>query len=125
MSCACENIKIPNAALRFNPETVPNFPRPPKKKLDRPSADKADKIKTNVKKDKEGKVDKETVWILTEGDIPKPVRVTVGISGGNFTEMLKGDIKEGDRIITGVQSLSTQKKTKGGMGKRPGRPMRV
>ena len=47
------------------------------------------------------------VWII-ENKIPKRIPVTVGISDGNYTELLSGDIKEGQEII--VESLSKQRR---------------
>jgi HlyD family secretion protein len=44
-----------------------------------------------------------TVWV-TDGDgarAPKAVNVRLGISDGSFTELLGGDLKEGDAVIVG------------------------
>ncbi len=40
-----------------------------------------------------------TVWILENG-APKPVQVQIGISDGSKTEIVGGELKEGDQIIT-------------------------
>jgi HlyD family secretion protein len=47
-----------------------------------------------------------SVWVLEQG---KPIRVmiTTGVSDGNFTEILSGDLKEGQQII--VESLKKNK----------------
>lgn len=42
-----------------------------------------------------------TVWILKDGQ-PAPVTITIGISDGSFTEVVGGELKEGDAIITGA-----------------------
>jgi HlyD family secretion protein len=73
-------VRIPNAALRFR-------------------MTEATKTQTQVRKG-------AGVWMLEAG---KPVRVQVstGISDGNFTELLSGDLKEGQELI--VESLLKQK----------------
>lgn len=72
-------LKIPNAALRFRlSNTV------------KPSAYKG-----------------TGVWII-EKDKPKRIKVSTGISDGNHTELVSGEIKEGQDVI--VESLA---KTKG------------
>ena len=71
-------LRIPNAALRFRP----------------------------VEKVKEAPDQKGSgVWVL-ENKKPKRINVTTGISDGSFTEILSGDLKEGDEVIiesTGVK----------------------
>ena len=41
-----------------------------------------------------------TIWILENG-APRPVQVQIGISDGSKTEIVGGELKEGDQIITG------------------------
>jgi HlyD family secretion protein len=74
-------LKIPNAALRFKPagESTPV---------------------TEMKG--------AGVWIL-EKDRPKRVTVYLGISDGSYTELVKGDIKEGQEVI--VESLVKSKES--------------
>jgi HlyD family secretion protein len=71
-------IRIPNAALRFRPSEMQN----------RASERGAG------------------VWILEDGK-PKQIRVTTGISDGNYTELVSGDIKEGQELI--VESITKAK----------------
>lgn len=42
-----------------------------------------------------------TVWVLDAAGAPKPVTVRLGISDGSFTELLGGELKEGDAVIVG------------------------
>jgi HlyD family secretion protein len=68
-------LRIPNAALRF---------KPAEKGADR---------------DKEASVQKGPgVWVL-ENRKPKRISVALGISDGNYAEILTGDVKEGDEVI--------------------------
>src|SRR4030043_1512553 len=72
-------LKIPNAALRFKPSE--KGPAAPEKKG-------------------------PGVWIL-EKDKPKRIPVSPGISDGNYTELVSGDLKGGQEVI--VESLANPK----------------
>jgi HlyD family secretion protein len=77
-----ENIlRVPNAAFRF-----------------RPDYDAKGETSKNGKKN-EGGTD---VWELSGNSKPIAVSVKTGITDGNFTEVTDGNLKEGDRIIVGV-----------------------
>ncbi|RJQ14403.1 MAG: efflux RND transporter periplasmic adaptor subunit [Nitrospiraceae bacterium] len=75
-------LKIPNAALRFSP---------------------ADKDKNRTRQKGKG------VWIM-EGKELKREPVTVGVSDGNYTELVSGGIKEGQEVI--IESLSKPKEVR-------------
>jgi HlyD family secretion protein len=73
-----ENVlKLPNAALRYRPEKVSGPPAPPKGEKGKPIE----------------------VWVLREGK-EVGVPVTLGLSDGAFTEVVAGDLKPGDAVIT-------------------------
>jgi HlyD family secretion protein len=72
-------LKISNVALRFKP---------------------AEKGKAAVQQKGSG------VWILEQGN-PKRVPISIGISDGNYTELVSGGIKEGQELI--VESLTKSK----------------
>ncbi|HEX8910086.1 MAG TPA: hypothetical protein VF805_12860 [Anaeromyxobacteraceae bacterium] len=40
-----------------------------------------------------------TVWAV-RGGRPAPVRIEVGLSDGSATELVSGDLREGDRVVT-------------------------
>jgi HlyD family secretion protein len=46
------------------------------------------------------------VWVLGQDGKPERRRITVGLSDGSSTEVVDGDLKEGDMVITG-QTLSS------------------
>jgi len=46
------------------------------------------------------------VWVLSQDGKPERRRITVGLSDGSSTEVVDGDLKEGDMVITG-QTLSS------------------
>jgi len=70
-------LRVPNAALRFKPAT---------------SATITDQKGTKGPKG-------PGVWIL-ENNKPKNVKITTGISDGNYTEVTSGELTEGQQIIT-------------------------
>lgn len=80
VSAKKDALKIPNAALRFKPSE-----------------------KDMMAPEKKGTV----VWIIEEGK-PKGIKVALGISDGNYTEVVSGEIKEGQEVI--VESLANPKK---------------
>lgn len=65
-------LRIPNGALRFRPSGVPKTKQPQKG---------------------------AGVWILENGK-PKRLAVGAGISDGNFSELVTGDLREGQDVIT-------------------------
>lgn len=79
-----ENIlRVPNAAFRF-----------------RPDYDVKGETSKNGKRNEGGTY----VWELSGNSKPIAVSVKTGITDGNFTEVTDGNLKEGDRIIVGVES---------------------
>ena len=81
-----ENVlRVPNAALRFKPVEATG-------KSD-PSRDRQSLRGTKV-------------WVLDKGK-PMPVKVTTGLSDGNNTEIIDGQLQEGQEIIT--DSLNAKK----------------
>ena len=101
-------LKIPNAALRFR-WTAEKAEE--KAKAGTPSK------KTEVAKDASGRRT-QGIWIL-DGDKPKRVQASTGISDGNYTEIAAGNVKEGDAVI--IESSGGSKKNPAGAGG-PGGP---
>lgn len=100
-------LEIPNAALTFNPDLPPPelerlFRRYGVRRPD-PSTAGGDQI----------------VWKLLPDQNLEPVSVRAGISDFANTELVRGDLKEGDSLVTGaVGSSGSSSKTASG----PGRP---
>jgi len=46
--------------------------------------------------------DPARVWVLRDGK-PVAVQVTAGLDDDNFTEIVKGELKPGDRVIVSEQ----------------------
>jgi HlyD family secretion protein len=62
----------------------------------------------------------QVVWKLAAGNDIVPVPVKVGITDYNFTQLLEGDLKEGDVLVTGQQT-SQQSEQQSPLGPRFGR----
>jgi len=72
-------IRVPNQALRYRPGNVSPAQLPSLA---------------------EGQA---RVWVLREGG-PAPISIATGLDDDNFTEVVSGDLKPGDQVITGEQS---------------------
>jgi HlyD family secretion protein len=51
------------------------------------------------------------VWVLGQDGKPQRRRITVGLSDGSATEVVDGELNEGDMVITGQQVSSTSRST--------------
>jgi HlyD family secretion protein len=61
------------------------------------------------------------VWVLGQNGQPERHRITVGLSDGAATEVVDGDLKEGDMVITGQQiSGSTSSSSQNNQSRPPG-----
>jgi HlyD family secretion protein len=56
------------------------------------------------------------VWVMGADGKPVPRRIKIGLSDGSSTEVVEGDLKEGDVVITGqnVAASSSSTRTQGG-----------
>jgi HlyD family secretion protein len=81
-------LRVPDMALRFRPANVEDAPRPPPSRLGgRGTA---------------GTERSGTVWVVGEDGRPKAVPVVVGASDGTLSEIVRGDLTEGQEVIVGV-----------------------
>ena len=50
------------------------------------------------------------VWVLRDGPLapPKQVNVKIGVSDGSVSEIVEGDVKEGDEVITDVADANSK-----------------
>jgi HlyD family secretion protein len=107
-------LKVPNAALRFHPK--PEFVHPKhltvleglksEEDVGESAAEKNKKSEEEAEEDGETKKEaKKYVWII-DGDLLSPVEVKVGISNSHYTEMKSGELKEGDKVVTGVKTVA-------------------
>jgi HlyD family secretion protein len=54
------------------------------------------------------------VWVLGADGKPAPRRIKVGLSDGSATEVVEGDLREGEVIVTGQNVTSSSAGTQGG-----------
>jgi HlyD family secretion protein len=50
----------------------------------------------------------QTVYVLGEKNALRPVYIRTGISDGHYTQVLGGELKPGDKVVTGVATLKVQ-----------------
>jgi HlyD family secretion protein len=91
-------LKVPNAALRFRPQSAV------RESVEAPSLRKSGEQGKSLQGD-QGR--KGRVWILSPEGKPIPVSVVLGITDGTFSEVLSGDLKEGMEII--IEEISSSK----------------
>ncbi|HET6331274.1 MAG TPA: efflux RND transporter periplasmic adaptor subunit [Holophagaceae bacterium] len=96
-------LRVPNAALRFNPAAFL-----PEAKSQRPAGGVPGGPGAMQAKRDAGHVVKrdDHVWALDAAGKPKQVPVTLGISDGQFTEVSGEGVSEGLAVIVGVEDLS-------------------
>jgi HlyD family secretion protein len=60
-------------------------------------------------------VESHTLWVLQGGDI-RPVSVKLGLSDGTATEVVEGDLKEGDEVVVDTLGADSSAPASGGAG---------
>ncbi len=88
-------LQIPNAAMTVSPPVAPD---------DLERLYKERRIPPAAYTSHAG--GQQVVWRLASGDRVEPVAVKVGISDYAFSQVLEGDLKDGDLLITGVAGTS-------------------
>jgi len=89
-------LKIPNAALRFRPPSPDGEPLAAQEKTRGPSQ----------------------LWILDDGRL-SGVAVKLGLSDEYFTEVLEGDVKEGQSVVVGSGARDASRRPQQGSGPFP------
>jgi HlyD family secretion protein len=107
-----ENVlKIPNAALRYFPEKEKRFVRKEDQKLLEGKIDEKlegqEEVSENAlsaveRADLRSKRNHRHVWIQ-DGLYIKAVEVVTGLADGQYTELISSNLKEGDKLIFGVE----------------------
>jgi HlyD family secretion protein len=103
-----DSLRIPNAALRFYPQI--GQVRPEDRKLlegtqpdPKESQDSATVKRSAIETaETRQKRNKRHVWIV-DGRFLKAIEVTTGISDHKYTQLLSGDLTEGQQLVTGGQ----------------------
>jgi HlyD family secretion protein len=111
-------IKIPNAAFRYVPASVSNGSQRANsnsnsnsgRRQDAPALDaNSNTERPNIARATSPVLEGQTriVWTLDENKQPQRHEVKIGISDGTATEMVEGDLKEGDSIISSETTTGT------------------
>lgn len=88
----------PNAALRFKPK---------QDERQVGSSTLGNGQGRNKKKNRQENVSSGKVYIIKDGQ-PSPVRVSIGISDGRFTEISSNDLKVNDKVIVGENQADVE-----------------
>lgn len=110
-----QTLKIPNSALRFypNPQHVRKEDQPilegkndrgTSKETDEEAQQSADSLSAAERAQLRVERNQRHVWILS-GDKLRAVSVVTGLSDSQHTELVKGDLKQGDLLVTGVMTV--------------------
>ncbi|RLE02400.1 MAG: efflux RND transporter periplasmic adaptor subunit [Candidatus Aminicenantes bacterium] len=112
-------LRVPNAALRFRPQLSPEEMKKMFEELRaqrrstsgnsasssgrRPlfSGERGASQGERSAKDK-SRQGMAMVWVLEEGHKLRPVPVKTGVTGDEYTEIVRGDLKEGDEVVIGT-----------------------
>ena len=88
---------VPNAALRFKPTVDADRNRAEQKGTDRPAQGQGGQ---GGQRGKRRDAASGTVYVVDDGKL-KPVSVQIGITDSRNTEITGGDLKAGNRVVTG------------------------
>lgn len=88
--------RIPNAALRFTPQGL--TARQIREAL--PEAQRRTEIASATDPVLEGQ--RRVIWVSGADKKPQPRLIKVGITDGSSTEMIEGNLKEGETVIVGL-----------------------
>jgi HlyD family secretion protein len=117
-------LKVPNAALRFVPDLAPEEISA----LISKAAEQSSEKREQMQKPSEGQARREggfpmgeerqspsmqgkkppVVWTLSKKKQLVPILVATGLSDANYTEILRGGLKQGQKVITQVELASEQ-----------------
>jgi HlyD family secretion protein len=108
-----EALAVPNAALRFRPTGGPSASAPPR-----------GRARPEPKPEGDGGAEEEETRIVhvLRGGEPVPVTVVPGLSDGTVTEIVSGDLREGDPVV--VDTMASNQ-SGGGSGRPPGGSQRM
>jgi HlyD family secretion protein len=90
-------LKVPNAALRYRP----------------PGVAREQRSRAALPPPVEGGGLVGRAWILGSDGEPKPVRLKLGVSDGEFTEILAGELAVGQKVIVGAEAAPKEPTRRG------------
>jgi HlyD family secretion protein len=113
---------IPNAALRFNPNAQSTTQGPQQVGMAGPVG-RFPRFGGGERQVRIGRGSMQTVYVLGADNEPQAVRVRVGDTNGSLTEIVSGDLHQGQKVILGklapgAQQAANQGERYGGQGSR-------
>jgi HlyD family secretion protein len=114
-------LKIPNAALRFRPPTEAQQPTQVSAPGQGAGGGGARRGGGNAgtgqaSRGREAGANRQRTMYVLRDQQAMPVRVRVGISDGSFTEVVSGELKEGDPVIVAVGTQASSSRPAGRRG---------
>ncbi len=105
-------LKVPNAALRFRPAGA-------RAEAKSTGAETKTKGSPPARGASGGSADGKAgvggrVWRLDADGEPQPIAVTLGITDGTATEVIRGDLKDGEAVVVGLAGTGTSRATPSG-----------
>lgn len=112
-------VRLPNAALRFR---APADWQTPKDGAAMPAAPGQRRETDTISASAPGRgaSNRRVVWVMRGGK-PTSVPVVTGLSDGSLTELVEGDVKVGDEIVTGSPAAAGPRGGPSAPGRGPGR----
>ena len=102
-------VKIPNSALRFFPlpkqvrkEDIPILEGTEVKSDEEEAQQSQTTLSAEERAALRSKRNRRHVWVQ-DGEFLKAVEVVVGLTDSQFTEMVSGNLKAGDKLVIGIQ----------------------
>lgn len=106
-------IKIPNAALRFYPEAkhvrkedlgvLEGHKERTMSRSDDDAQQNVQSMSASERTENRKKRDHRHVWVQDADNKLRAVEVITGLNDSHYTQMIEGDLQEGDRLITGIE----------------------
>lgn len=100
-------LRVPNAALRFKPELTEQQQKALNDKINAINRQQPAQTLTTAEQPMTNKTPPtsvsahQTIWMLTVNKTLEPHFIQTGISDGRLTEIVSGDVKEGDTVVLG------------------------
>ena len=95
-------LTVPNAALRFSPLSMKSGQKKKPSLLSAIMPQRPrEKPATSAGEKKNGQ---QSVWVLLKDGQPRQVKVKAGFTDGSGTEILEGDLRSGELVITAALS---------------------
>jgi len=99
-------LKVPNAALRFRPADGGDEKKAAAAVSPAPTSAAAGPKGAGAGRGGGGGSGSGRVWIVGDDGKAKAVEIRIGLTDGSMTEILSGDIKEGQEVIAGQQTAA-------------------